>query len=603
MTIKENLKKWESYSSKFVPPKPVGFSEDKYVFDVTYGDVPSGLQGQMASKDLLASLRFANRKSDDMLGPLDCPLETLKKLTAFLASSDKKRMAFGCELGTGEPLHVVSETDLSGRDVWFIGDIHGDLMSFRSVISFINSNSTKKPIYVLLGDLLDRNPYGLNVLMDVVALLMESPDSVFILPGNHDDGLSWTGTDFQTSITPRQFTDYLNEIRSPIISEFVRGFIRLVQVLPVGVIFPNGLFVTHGGVPSRPERQVKNVWEGMNAAEIKKFMCEHRREFLMNRFKWENVPLASKVSPEFSWIELVNFSRAVEKAYGVTVRSILRGHDHCDLCRHEHAKSNFNGNDRCSPEDANLVRDALTMTTMMLVDDGEKRLPGFFRHETSYPTIACYEAGEKMPRVFSLEFSDKEVAGYYDRLSRKFGDYSAGFVSDYIDSLIRDEKKQTSEFGIQNAQHRDKIKEIEKKCASLNETKNRKEKSVSDLKNKKAECEKEIDKLSDKIEDINSKGRKKDGIFGSSLENLQKDLSEKKKIKDKIQADLNQETSDLQNYNKQLNEYETEKSKEKASISMLEKLEKDLLNLRNDIRRFETIKEKFRNIADGKCVS
>ena len=411
MNRAELRSRWDRYSRNFVPEKPSGFSPEEYVLDSEAVAHQAELETQLAPDDCLVRLGFHCGGDDRGMGTLERPRGKLKELTRFLQGKDIP-MAFKYKLGSGADLHVVREASaIADRDIWFIGDVHGDMLALRAARAFINSNSTRRPVYVFLGDLFDRNPFGLNVLMEVVEMLRDEPESVFLLAGNHDDGLDCSNGRFFSRIQPHQFADELNELEDDDVAEFVKAFIRIVKTLPVGLLLPNGLLAIHGGVPSRPERSVKNIWEGRDVSGIFRYIHERRSEFLVNRIQ-KDALTGSKMSPEYSWLELVNFSEAVEKAYEVPVKSVVRGHDHCDLCRHEWGRSDFKGNDNCPPAKAARVRDALTMTSMVMMDSVEKTLSGFLHKKFSYPTIARYDADGTVPQVFTLMFADDQAAGY-----------------------------------------------------------------------------------------------------------------------------------------------------------------------------------------------
>jgi len=410
---REDLSKlWDNYLAEFVPEQPSGFDPEGYVFGAEDVRVPVELSKQMVDGDSLVKLDFHQKLPERGLGSFDRSRDLMRELTGFLQSKTI-RMAFGYEIGKGEDVHVVGDVaSIADRDIWFIGDIHGDILAFRSVLAFAASNSTCRPIYVFLGDLFDRNPFGLNVLIEAVRLLRDDPTSVFFIAGNHDDGLEWTETGFSSRITPHQFSDELNAFGDEITKEFVREYIRISRKLPVGLVLPNGVFATHGGVPSRPERAVKNIWEGLDAKGVKRQIADKRSEFLCNRFQ-KDVSTGTKLSPDFSWAEIINFGEAIEKAYGVAVRCMVRGHDHCDLCRHDWARSAFAGNDNCPPEKAAKVRDVLTMTSMLMMYK-EEGLPGFLQRKTSYPTVARYNPRAVKPDVFTVAFDSAAALQYCD---------------------------------------------------------------------------------------------------------------------------------------------------------------------------------------------
>ena len=416
MNREDLLKRWDNFSAEFVPEQPKGFDPEGYVFGAEDVRVPVELSKQMADGDRLVKLDFHQELPERGLGSFERSRDMMRELTGFLQSKTI-RMAFDYEIGKGDDVHVVGDAaSIADRDIWFVGDIHGDILAFRAAMAFMASNSTHRPIYVFLGDLFDRNPFGLNVLIESVRLLRDDPDSVFFIAGNHDDGLEWTEAGFLSRITPHQFSDELNAFGDEITKEFARQYVRISKKLPVGLVLPNGVFATHGGVPSRPERAVKNIWEGLDAKGVKKLIAAKRSEFLCNRFQ-KDVSTGTKLSPDFSWAEIVNFGEAVEKVYGVAVRCMVRGHDHCDLCRHDWARSSFEGNDSVPPEKAAKVRDVLTMTSMLMMYK-EESLPGFHQHKTSYPTVARYNSREIKPDVFTLLLDSAEALRYCDEARR-----------------------------------------------------------------------------------------------------------------------------------------------------------------------------------------
>lgn len=410
MNREDLTKRWNDYCFEYVPMRPDGFDASAYVFDVADVQAPEKLSKQLSPGDKLKKLSFHLPSTDRGLGAFERSREEISELTRFL-DRGKIRMAFGYEPGSGDDIHVVGDARaIADRDIWFIGDIHGDLLALRAMLAFASSNSVRRPVFVFLGDLFDRNPFGLNVLIDVMRLLRDDPDSIFVIAGNHDDGLEWSEGGFSSRITPHQFSDEMNAFGDEATKRFVRAFIRFAKKLPVGLVLPNGVFATHGGVPSRPERAVKNIWEGLDVKGIKRLISEKRSEFLCNRFQ-KDVSTGTKLAPDFSWVEIANFSEAIEKAYGVPVRSMVRGHDHCDLCRHDWARSMFAGNDNCPPEKAERVRDVLTMTSMVMMYK-EEGLPGFFQEKFAYPTIARYLADDVRPEVFTVRFDVSAALQY-----------------------------------------------------------------------------------------------------------------------------------------------------------------------------------------------
>ncbi len=63
--------------------------------------------------------------------------------------------------------------------IYVIGDIHGDMQRYNSIMSKINLNAEDK-LYVL-GDVIDGMPYGIDILLDLMRR-----KNVTVLLGNHE---------------------------------------------------------------------------------------------------------------------------------------------------------------------------------------------------------------------------------------------------------------------------------------------------------------------------------------------------------------------------------------------------------------------------------
>lgn len=515
----ELLSNWNSYCKKFLGDEPSNFSEEKAVFEAKQNAFPEETGKIVSSEDWLETLNFTKHDAKGLLGPVNCDSQRIRELRDFLRSGPVK-MAFDYEVGRNDPVHVIrDEAVFSNREIWFIGDIHGDLLAFQSAIAFINSNSKRKPIYVFLGDLFDRHAFGLNVILEVVDLFKKDPDSVFMIAGNHDDGLAWEGDHFTSKVTPQQFTEYLNEIDDELVSSFVSEVTKVLQKLPVGLVLPNGLFATHGGVPSRSERSVKNIWDGLNVDEIKSLIASKRSEFQRNRFMAE-VASGSKLAPDYSWVEIINFSYAIEKAYGAVISTLLCGHDHGGLCRHAWFKSNFKRNDSCNTPER--VQNVLNMTSMVLMEDDEKRLSSFMKRESSFPSVARYVSGTALPRVYSLEFSNDDIGLFYEGAYKTLGSESLVYVEKHLERL-QDLKREIQEDLDDNEASLEKKKkaceEPQKELDVLNSEMDRFGKvlrsvesneldssnQISGLKTKRKELEESLASIPQKIEKVDAK--------------------------------------------------------------------------------------------------
>ena len=560
MERKEYENNWTEYCNKFVSHEPDGFSAEEYLFDAEKEDFPQETQKDISQDDVLERISF---HSKIVVRDEKDPSEIFLPLIDFL-KNEKIKMAFDFEPAAEKPICVVPEnSEFLKRDIWFIGDIHGDLLAFKTVKAFIDSNSKHKPVYVLLGDLFDRNEFGLEVIIEVVSLFKDHPDSIFMIAGNHDDGLSWDNGEgegkFISSIIPHQFADYLNLVDDELVSSFINEFVKHVKKLPVGLLFPNGLFATHGGIPSRKDRNIQNVWEDLDGKAITELIRNQRDQFLMNRFEKESLS-GSKMHPDYSWREIINFSQAMQKVYGVEVRSLLRGHNHCKLCRHEWNKSTFTGNEYCQNPD--LVRDVLTMTSLLLMEDSEKRS---CKREFSFPSVAHYVPGQIVPKVYSLELLKQDIESYYNEVKKVHGRNSANYIERRILKL-EEQKKELSYL----------LKQKSEELSPLKDNAQKKQDELYALEQAERGKQDELNKLDeDKKKELSDLEQRKKEKLNKLDEDKKKEISDLEQEKQDNLSPLEQEKHENEIKLSNSENKEKEKNKSKKSYEReLEKLEK-----------------------------
>jgi hypothetical protein len=83
----------------------------------------------------------------------------------------------------------------AGSQIFFHGDLHGDIRSLVAWVDWLNRNGylrdfhlARPDVYlVFLGDYTDRGMYGVEVLYTLLRLKVENPDRVFLVRGNHED--------------------------------------------------------------------------------------------------------------------------------------------------------------------------------------------------------------------------------------------------------------------------------------------------------------------------------------------------------------------------------------------------------------------------------
>ena len=178
---------------------------------------------------------------------------TVEQLEALLDHEGGPGLLFDADRANAND-RAVRVVDLEpNAPLWFIGDLHGDRLPLAAALALIRRDAPAEdgaPRVVFLGDLFDDEGYGLEVLLRVFELIVEAPRSVCVVAGNHDDALHFTWEHFTATVSPSDFTDFLNaHLAHEWITRTGKLAVRLFASAPRALFFPDGLLVTHGGFP------------------------------------------------------------------------------------------------------------------------------------------------------------------------------------------------------------------------------------------------------------------------------------------------------------------------------------------------------------------
>jgi hypothetical protein len=212
--------------------------------------------------------------------------------------------------------------------VWIIGDLHGDLLALEAALALVRREppASVPARLVFLGDFFDDGGYGLEVLLRVFELILEAPESVCIVAGNHDIALQYTGAGFTTTVSPSDFTELLNAYRAhEWITRAGKIAVRLFATAPRALFLPDGLLITHGGFPLadlHTELRATGDWNDPRCLSDFTWTRAHphARKKLPNR--------ASRGS-QFGYEDFAAFC-ALSTELGRRVTHMVRGHDHVD---------------------------------------------------------------------------------------------------------------------------------------------------------------------------------------------------------------------------------------------------------------------------------
>lgn len=208
---------------------------------------------------------------------------------------------------------------------WIIGDLHGDLLALEGALAYIRTQS-EAPRIIFLGDFFDDEGLGLEVLVRVFELILDAPERVCIVAGNHDEALTYDGQRFASSVSPSDFADFLNEhLAHEWIERAAKVAIRLTAHAARALFLPDGLLVAHGGFPLvdlHPALSASGNWNDPACLSDFVWVRAHpkARRKLPNRF--------SRGS-QFGYEDFAEFC-ALSERLGRPVSRLVRGHDHVE---------------------------------------------------------------------------------------------------------------------------------------------------------------------------------------------------------------------------------------------------------------------------------
>jgi hypothetical protein len=210
-----------------------------------------------------------------------------------------------------------------------------------------------------------------------------------LVAGNHDEALGYNGSRFTATVSPSDFSDFLNEnLAHEWMGRAGKLAVRIVAGAPRALFFPDGLLVAHGGFPLRdlherlahtgdwndPQCLIDFVWTRAHPRARKK------------------LPNRTSRGSQFGYEDFAAFCELSATA-GRPVTHMVRGHDHVEQ-RYEiypaYARSPI-------------------LTTVALSRRLARELFGPF---TRAPTVARWIRGS-VPQVYRLHIPEEYVRRCY----------------------------------------------------------------------------------------------------------------------------------------------------------------------------------------------
>lgn len=317
---------------------------------------------------------------------------TVEGLETLLDSEAGLRMLFDDQRENRSD-RALRIAEIDDAPLWFIGDLHGDLLALEAALALIDRESAPEgpdvARIVLLGDLFDDGGYGLETLLRVFELMVERPSRVCLVAGNHDEALGYNGSRFTATVSPSDFADFLNDkLAHEWIGRAGKLAVRIVADAPRALFFPDGLLAAHGGFPLRdlherlaetrdwndPQCLVDFVWTRAHPRARKK------------------LPNRTSRGSQFGYEDFAAFCD-VSTALGRPVSHMVRGHDHVDE-RYE-------------------IYPAYAATPVLTTVALSRRLAREpFGPYLRVPTVARWIRGE-LPQIYRLHIPEEHVVRCY----------------------------------------------------------------------------------------------------------------------------------------------------------------------------------------------
>jgi Calcineurin-like phosphoesterase len=306
----------------------------------------------------------------------------VEQMETLLDSAGGPGMLFDSDRAhSGDRAIRVSVMD-DATPLWIIGDLHGDLLALEAALAQVRHDAqpgdSAAPRIIFLGDFFDDEGFGLEVLLRVFELIVEAPQRVCVIAGNHDEALSYDGKQFASSVSPSDFADFLNaNLAHEWIERAGKLALRLTAHAPRALFFPDGLLVAHGGFPLTDLHAALAATGDWNDPAC------------LSDFVWARAhPKARRKMPnrfargsQFGYEDFADFCSLSAKL-GRPVTHMARGHDHVD--------------ERYAMYPAYHAHPVLTTVAL------SRRLnrEGFGPHERA-PTLARVVTGS-LPQVYQL---------------------------------------------------------------------------------------------------------------------------------------------------------------------------------------------------------
>lgn len=213
--------------------------------------------------------------------------------------------------------------------LWIIGDLHGGLLALEASLAQIHRDGAPDggpPRIIFLDDFIDDDGLALEVLVRVFELIVEAPQRVCVIAGNHDEALTFDGSRFASSVSPSDFSEFLNaHLAHEWIERAGKVALRLTAHATRALFFPDDLLVAHGGFPLadlHSALEAKRDWN--DPACLSDFVWARAHPKARRK-----LPNRSSRGSQFGYEDFADFCSLAARL-GRPVTHFVRGHDHVE---------------------------------------------------------------------------------------------------------------------------------------------------------------------------------------------------------------------------------------------------------------------------------
>lgn len=218
-------------------------------------------------------------------------------------------------------------------DLWFVGDIHGDLLGMESSLAYIQNHAAaigKKPWVVFLGDFIDRGPHSHEVMLRVFHYVLENLETTTAILGNHDEGFCFDKENnrFLSHMDPCEYPEWLNKNQKDELAvKTGKLAIEFFNKIPKAFFLPDGLIVAHGCVPHKDLTPGFESEGDLNGDLALQDYVNARISPKAPRKRPNRTSKTHQLGRE----DFENFCKKASEILKQPVRRMIKGHEHIEL--------------------------------------------------------------------------------------------------------------------------------------------------------------------------------------------------------------------------------------------------------------------------------